>query len=175
MQRHKDILNELEETGSKLGAYPQKMPYDTPEDYFRQLPGQVSAMINAIQIADGLPKDMPFETPVEYFDQLPTIVLESVKKEERNHGNSIPFITTRNTQLAAAAIFFLLIGAGMFRFNHDSLSLQLDALSDHELREYLSQTSGELHYNSIGDGNIHFPDQLSDKELTQYLNETVWQ
>jgi len=181
MQSENDILQELENIGSKLGSYPRRMPYVVPDNYFENFPIQMLTTVRLENNVKQASETNAFEVPENYFEALPTRIIASIKKQEKAPSRviSFPGSIRRNIRFAAAAIFLLLVGGGLFwRFQQPlSLEAKLAALPKDVMTEYVVQSSEELqtNTNAIVSGNNHFTAQLTEEEITAYLNETGWQ
>lgn len=89
MEQENNILNELNELGSSLGALRHVNAYSIPEGYFDSLLAEVLQRVRAMDAATpaaelghlasvlpGIKKQMPYSVPANYFETLPQRMLE---------------------------------------------------------------------------------------------------
>jgi|GEM_PF-711176 len=84
MKKKDEIAAELNALHAAFGAHESGKPiFHTPEGYFREFPGQMLAVIQAMNADTSfeapVPKDGPFDVPLGYFENLSSDIMARIR------------------------------------------------------------------------------------------------
>lgn len=78
MKPQNDILQELNDIGSQLGAIPRENVFVVPDGYFEWLPAEIQSNISVLNFGA---KPVSQDVPIGYFEGLADVVLAKIKTE----------------------------------------------------------------------------------------------
>jgi len=137
-----NIKEELRALGIELPAA-HLGPNAVPENYFEQFPVKMAEIIEAEEVLAGVSKEMPHYVPNQYFELFPELLTQKVLERESKPALKV-HKTRRWYQMAVAASIALLLTAGMFFFQTETVDQgfanQIAELSTEEVDSYLDQT-----------------------------------
>jgi len=176
------ILSIVTEAKPEMPFFSKEMPFSVPQGYFEGLPGNVMANITL----NELRKENSLYVPQGYFETLPDQILNKIKEQPiKKKTKVISFSHTmlwQQLRLGAAAVLLIGIGLGMYKYNVDKRTLNIDkALSqipEYAINDYVSQhvddVDAELILGTVENDPKASAKQLNEDEIIQYLNETGW-
>ena len=165
MSDNNNIINELEEMGSKLATIPRRMPYSVPDGYFSA----------EITIPNGLPAraETPYSVPGGYFDELPQKMLAAAKATEPA-PRTIAFAPRLQwLQAAALALFITAGGFIMFRGSSTPEERLLASVSKADIKEYIEYADRDA--EPVMNAEVIKTLPVDNKEIVAYLDETGWE
>jgi len=169
MVKKVDIQKELSELNSNLPSGLFDNNYETPNNYFTELPGAIIEKVKGID--RNTESELEFSVftsgetninnivPINYFNSLPKLILDKIKKErvsDSNRKKKLSFIAT-------AAFCITLLGFILFFGKKDNLIQPINELAN----------SNSLKFNTIRniltiENNL---ENINDEEIVLFLKE----
>lgn len=152
----------LKEIGKKEG-------YTIPDNYFDTLPEKIYAQLDI----NTIPQE---NVPEGYFDNLSGRVMDKVKTEESGQAR-IVVMNTFKKYSSIAAVFIVLIGAGLWVFNNDNTT----TTDEWSYLEYLNENPSEVDLSTLVDYELINEEDLlemdisliDDAEIDRYLENNL--
>lgn len=169
MVKKVDIQKELSELNSNLPSGLFDNNYETPNNYFTELPGAIFEKVKGFD--RNTESELEFSVftsgetntnnivPINYFNSLPKLILDKIKKErvsDSNRKKKLSFIAT-------AAFCITLLGFILFFGKKDNLIQPINELAN----------SNSLKFNTIRniltiENNL---ENINDEEIVLFLKE----